>query len=81
MNARSQGPGGGPPPVPRRITGFHQDEHGDWVADLECGHTQHVRHDPPWIRRPWVTSAAGRRSRLGAVLQCRLCADNGANHD
>ena len=27
----------------------------DWVAELECGHTQHVRHDPPWTNRPWVS--------------------------
>ncbi|PYU03922.1 MAG: hypothetical protein DMG34_11865 [Acidobacteria bacterium] len=31
----------------RKILGFHQDEHRDWVADLECGHTRHVRHNPP----------------------------------
>ena len=27
----------------QRIIGFHQDEHGDWVADLECR---------PWATRP-----------------------------
>ena len=42
----------------RRITGFHEDEEGHWVAELECGHAQHVRHDPPWQSRPWVTTAA-----------------------
>ena len=46
--------------IHRSITGFHQDEHGDWVADLECGHTQHVRHQPPWQERPWVISQEGR---------------------
>lgn len=56
-----------------RIIGFHQDEHGDWVADLECGHTQHVRHNPPWMTRPWVTTAAGRQGMLGATLSCHLC--------
>jgi len=46
--------------VTRRIIGFHQDqgfhqdEDSDWVAALECGHSQHVRHDPPWMERPWV---------------------------
>jgi hypothetical protein len=30
------------------IIAFHQDEQGDWVADLACGHGQHVRHRPPW---------------------------------
>ena len=47
----------------RRIAGFHQDEERHWVAGLECGHTQHVRHDPPWVNRPWVTSAEGRCTR------------------
>jgi len=57
----------------RRIVGFHQDEVGDWIADLECGHSQHVRHDPPWQVRPWVTSEAGRRSHLYAPVECREC--------
>lgn len=38
----------------RKILSFHQDELDDWVADLECGHTQHVRHNPPWQERLWV---------------------------
>jgi hypothetical protein len=59
--------------VQRRITGFHQDEEGHWVADLECGHGQHVRHDPPWQNRPWVLSAEGRQRFLGVELQCRKC--------
>jgi hypothetical protein len=57
----------------RRITGYHQDEHGDWVADLECGHGQHVRHNPPWINRPWVTTPEGRAAQLGKTLPCRKC--------
>ena len=36
----------------RKIIGFHQDEAQDWVADLECGQQQHVRHAPPWLNRP-----------------------------
>lgn len=59
--------------VQRRIVGFHLDEANDWVAELECGHNQHVRHNPPWTSRPWVTTAAGRRSKLGAMLICRKC--------
>jgi hypothetical protein len=57
----------------RRIIGFHQDEEGDWVAELECGHGQHVRHNPPWINRPWVVTAEGRARTLGQILSCRLC--------
>lgn len=57
----------------RRIVGFHQDDEGHWVADLECGHGQHVRHDPPWQNRPWVVSAEGRVRFLGVELPCRRC--------
>jgi len=56
-----------------RITGFHQDPQGDWIADLACGHTQHVRHRPPWQSRPWTQTAEGRASRLGAEIECPLC--------
>jgi hypothetical protein len=55
------------------ITGFHQDEARHWVADLACGHTQHVRHDPPWMVREWVTTAEGRASRIGTLLECKKC--------
>jgi len=55
-------------PVQQRIAGFHQDEEGDWVAELECGHSQHMRHDPPWQVRTWVTTDEGRRSRC--FLRC-----------
>lgn len=58
----------------RAIVGFHQDQEGEWVADLECGHGQHVRHDPPWQNRPWVTTVEGRAGFLGTPLQCVLCA-------
>ncbi|HET7613495.1 MAG TPA: DUF3565 domain-containing protein [Gemmatimonadaceae bacterium] len=62
------------PSLPRRIVGFHQDEELHWVADLECGHTQHVRHDPPWQNRPWVVTAEGRKRFLGEMLSCVECA-------
>ncbi|MCY3956526.1 MAG: DUF3565 domain-containing protein [Nitrospira sp.] len=57
----------------QRIIGFHRDEHGDWVADLECGHGQHVRHDPPWSERPWVVTPQGRERMLGETLACKKC--------
>jgi hypothetical protein len=57
----------------RRIVGYRQDEDRHWVAVLACGHGQHVRHDPPWINRPWVTTLAGRQSKLGESLECVLC--------
>lgn len=60
--------------VPRRITGFHQDPDGHWVADLECGHGQHVRHTPPWQSRPWVLTPEGRERYVGESLGCVECA-------
>jgi hypothetical protein len=58
----------------RVIVGYHQDDRGDWVAELACGHQRHVRHDPPWQVRPWVVDEEGRRGRLGTPLECGLCA-------
>jgi hypothetical protein len=57
----------------RNIVGFHQDDLGDWVADLECGHTQHMRHNPPWTIHPWVITPEGRAARIGAALPCSKC--------
>jgi hypothetical protein len=55
------------------IVGFHLDEQGHWVADLACGHGQHVRHDPPWQNRPWVLTEQGRKEKLGRMLECKKC--------
>ncbi|HEU4929033.1 MAG TPA: DUF3565 domain-containing protein [Candidatus Krumholzibacteria bacterium] len=57
----------------RRVTGFHQDEEGHWVAELECGHTQHVRHNPPWQDRAWVLTDESRREHIGTTLNCAPC--------
>jgi hypothetical protein len=57
----------------QRIIAFHQDEAGDWVADLACGHGQHVRHQPPFMNRPWVLTAAGREQHEGTTLNCKKC--------
>jgi hypothetical protein len=62
------------PSTPRKIVAFHQDDENHWVADLECGHTQHVRHDPPWQVRPWVITPTGRAEFLGQTLGCVECA-------
>ena len=60
----------------RKIVGFHQDDAGDWVADLECGHTQHVRNNPPWQNRPWVTTPEGRAAHIAAELACAKCVES-----
>ena len=55
------------------IISFHLDEENDWVADLACGHAQHVRHNPPWQNRPWVMTKEGRKEKLGVMLECKKC--------
>lgn len=62
------------------ITGYHRDHEHHWVAELACGHFQHVRHDPPLIERPWVLTEEGRAAFLGTMLDCRKC-DEGAPVD
>ena len=57
----------------RTIIGFDQDELGDWRAILDCGHRQHVRHNPPLVERPWVLTAEGRSRFLGVDLACKAC--------
>ncbi|HWT68683.1 MAG TPA: DUF3565 domain-containing protein [Pseudomonas sp.] len=56
------------------ITGFHQDEEGHWVVDLSCGHTQHLRHQPPWQSRAWVMDPVQRREKIGQPFDCGWCA-------
>ncbi len=58
------------------IVGYHTDEEDHWVAELACGHNQHVRHNPPWTSRVWVTTPEGRTSQLGTQLNCIKCDTN-----
>ncbi|MFF7705895.1 DUF3565 domain-containing protein [Pseudomonas sp. NPDC007930] len=62
------------PQPPVVITGFAQDAHGDWFAQLSCGHTQHLRHAPPWQLRGWVLEPAKRARRIGTPFTCGWCA-------
>ena len=57
----------------RKIIGFGFDDEGDRVAFLDCGHRQHVRHDPPFINRPWTETPDGRAEMLGKMLNCVRC--------
>jgi tellurite resistance-related uncharacterized protein len=50
-----------------------QDDTGDWVAQLECFHRQHVRHNPPFRSAPWILDNLGRPQRVGTTLDCPLC--------
>ncbi|HXA00259.1 MAG TPA: DUF3565 domain-containing protein [Candidatus Dormibacteraeota bacterium] len=60
----------------KKIVGFHQDENGDWVAGLECGHRQHVRHNPPWMSREWILKPEGRAEHIGRELDCKKCEES-----
>ena len=64
----------------REIVGYGVGDEGDTVAILACGHTQHVRHDPPMVWRDWTTTPEGRRERLGTTLNCPDC-DRGEPSD
>jgi tellurite resistance-related uncharacterized protein len=57
----------------RTMTGFHQDDDGDWVAELSCLHGQHVRHQPPFWEAAWIEDARERQRRVGQQLDCPLC--------
>lgn len=59
--------------VHRTMTGFHRDDDGDWVAELSCLHTQHIRHQPPFSEAAWIEDAEERRRRVGEPLDCPLC--------
>jgi hypothetical protein len=61
------------------IIGYHLDDVGDWVADLACGHGQHVRHQPPFFSRPWVLTPEGRERQLGQLLFCKRCQEPDAS--
>lgn len=57
----------------RAIVDFHRDAEAHWVAVLDCGHAQHVRHDPPLVERPWVSEETTRNAKLGSALDCVRC--------
>jgi tellurite methyltransferase len=59
--------------VERPITSYHQDGVGDWLAELECGHNQHLRHQPPFQLRAWILDPEGRSARLGTPLDSAFC--------
>jgi tellurite resistance-related uncharacterized protein len=57
----------------RVIVDFFRDGAPDWVAQLDCGHLQHVGHSPPVVLRPWVETEQRRREKLGETLECPSC--------
>ncbi|KLU07563.1 hypothetical protein RISK_000641 [Rhodopirellula islandica] len=67
--------------IPQAITGFHTDDEGHWVAQLACGHNQHVRHSPPLVSRHWVLTQTGRDAMIGYELGCKRCIDQSPPDD
>ena len=67
-------PGRGVQTSDSTIIGFHQDEDQHWVAELSCGHTQHLRHQPPWQSRAWVLDPTQRIEKIGQPFACGWCA-------
>jgi hypothetical protein len=63
-------------PATVRLIDFRQDEDGHWVAILSCGHTQHLRHQPPWQNRAWVLDPAQRKAARGSPFTCGWCAQD-----
>ncbi len=49
----------------RTIIGFHRDTEGERAAEMDGGHSQHVRHRPPFQIRPWIVDEARRSEHLG----------------
>lgn len=72
-SSKNQNEGPIVPPL-QPIVAYHLDEEQHCVAELEYGHNQHVRHDPPMVERPWVLTTEGRDSFLGYQLPCLKCA-------
>nr|WP_262383498.1 DUF3565 domain-containing protein [Pseudomonas rhodesiae] len=56
------------------IVALHQDDSAHWVAELSCGHTQHLRHQPPWQSRAWVLDPQQRSEKIGQRFACGWCA-------
>jgi len=57
----------------QKVVSFDKDEEGDWFAVLSCGHSRHVRHNPPWFNRPWAENEKGREEFLGSEFNCKKC--------
>lgn len=57
----------------RQIVGFGQDDEGYTVATLDCHHGRHFRHQPPWQIAEWAQDEQGRKSMLGATVDCPRC--------
>ena len=55
------------------MTSIRLDDAGEWVAELDCGHRRHVRHDPPRVEHPWVLDERDRLAMIGSPIQCGDC--------
>ncbi len=56
----------------RAVTGYQADENGDLVAELACGHDQHVQPQPLLQLRDRIAGPVRNAACLGALLDCPL---------
>ncbi|MBX8502282.1 DUF3565 domain-containing protein [Pseudomonas cichorii] len=61
------------------VIDFRQDEDDHWIVVLSCGHTQHLRHQPPWQSRAWVLDPQQRQQKIGQGFRCGWCAKSSDN--
>lgn len=54
------------------IIGFHLDDEQHEIAELDCGHNQHIRCITPWRNCPWVITEDARKTKLGRILNCKV---------
>ncbi|MDA8290355.1 MAG: DUF3565 domain-containing protein [Actinomycetota bacterium] len=57
----------------RAITGLHEDEVGDWVAELSCGHRRHVGRVARLGPEERVPDPDACTEQVAGVLGCPLC--------
>ncbi|KIH85195.1 hypothetical protein UCMB321_0983 [Pseudomonas batumici] len=49
------------------------------MVELSCGHTQHLRHQPPWQSRAWVLDPSLRAEKIAQRFECGWCAQGSVN--
>ena len=63
------------------VLDLRQDQEQHWVAVLACGHTQHLRHQPPWQNRHWLLDPQQRNAIIGQPFVCGWCTATAAEAD
>ncbi len=59
--------------VVRTIESLRRESEHAVVLRLGCGHTRHVRHNPPLSDHPWVVDQAASAEKVGQAIECGAC--------